>query len=342
MKIVIFDNIPTQYRDELFQSISDESEVTELDVYYNDQNEADRKEIHIDAKINRHFRRGILLSRSGRQIKHNIRLIFPPVSSIIRSNKIIVTGYNLPIYWLIALFSYIWKKKLIFFWEITSPRDNAIKILFLRALSSCASSILVPTLAAENYLNSIGISNTRIVHNGVKLRDYKHGAIDKRSCDFIFVNRLSKEKGIERLIEFLTELDRCGESHNIAIIGDGPKRPQLELACAKFTNIKVVLHGWLERDLTLDAIRDAKTLLSFSHFEAWGFSVTEALSLGCDVLATREVSSAAEYSRHFPNAVKILESDYDICEVLEWRRHSEQAPKEFFDVRKQTLEFLRQ
>lgn len=103
-----------------------------------------------------------------------------------------------------------------------------------------------------------------------------------RDLGFLFVGRLSQEKGIRVLIDVWKCLS--GAAGKLTVIGDGPLRSELQRGRPE----GVEFLGQLPRDGVLRHMRRARVLLIPSLcFEGFPLSIVEAFSFGVPVIASR-------------------------------------------------------
>jgi len=101
----------------------------------------------------------------------------------------------------------------------------------------------------------------------------------------LVVGRLSLEKGPLFLRDAWA---RLGTNIPLHIVGDGPLRQELQSAFARRNGHKIVFHGWLTREKTIEAIKRAKFLVFPSLcYEAFPNSIAEAYACGVPVIAPR-------------------------------------------------------
>lgn len=107
--------------------------------------------------------------------------------------------------------------------------------------------------------------------------------------NFVFVGRLSKEKGASLLIKAFSLYYSKSKYHfHLTIIGDGPESTSLQ-ELAKQLNIQAYIHfkGMLRGKTLVDELNDHQCLIMPSScYEAFGIVVLEALSCGCYVLGS--------------------------------------------------------
>ena len=96
----------------------------------------------------------------------------------------------------------------------------------------------------------------------------------------ITVSRLAPEKNISFLAGILREIpDAC-----LAVVGDGPHRPELE---RRFTGLNATFVGYLKGPQLAAAYASADAFVYASETETMGNVVLEAMACGCPVVAPR-------------------------------------------------------
>jgi glycosyltransferase involved in cell wall biosynthesis len=94
------------------------------------------------------------------------------------------------------------------------------------------------------------------------------------------VGRLSPEKQLERLAPILDAVPEA----RLALVGDGPARPELERL---FAGRRVSFLGFLKGEELASAFASADVFVMPSTTETLGFVVLEAMASGCPVVAAR-------------------------------------------------------
>lgn len=109
---------------------------------------------------------------------------------------------------------------------------------------------------------------------------------DQARSGFIYVGRLSVEKGVRTLVEAWREIDAP-----LTLIGDGPELPALRATAP--ANVTVV--GQRSREEVYDALsRTSAMVLPSECYENCPMTVLEAMALGTPVIASR-IGALAEY-----------------------------------------------
>lgn len=106
------------------------------------------------------------------------------------------------------------------------------------------------------------------------------GYSSNRKTHFLFVGRLSKEKGIEVLLDTFKNTD-----HQIKIIGTGPLEELVKDAAENYPNIDFL--GKQSLDSVIEHMKQCKALVFPSiWYEGMPMTILEAFSTGCPVIAS--------------------------------------------------------
>jgi len=100
---------------------------------------------------------------------------------------------------------------------------------------------------------------------------------------FLFVGRLSKNKGLENLLNAFAEVKKDGENFSLNIAGkpfDLSKKQVQEMVSAKDLNEKVKVLGMVSEKELLEFYSESEFFVSASEYEGFGISAVEAISAG--------------------------------------------------------------
>jgi glycosyltransferase involved in cell wall biosynthesis len=126
--------------------------------------------------------------------------------------------------------------------------------------------------------------NLKVIPNGIDTNKFKPM---KKENKILIVARLFENKGVQDVLDALKGMDLKG--WKIDIVGDGPYSNFLKKKCIAngLSNI-VEFHGWVENNSTQmkNLYGKAKIFISASWFENMSIVLLEALSAGCNVIAT--------------------------------------------------------
>lgn len=102
----------------------------------------------------------------------------------------------------------------------------------------------------------------------------------------VFVGRLTKQKGLNYLLEALALLRKEGLPLDLTVVGDGPERVALK-AQALALAVPTVFTGFVPPDQVAEHIAGKRVFVLPSIEEGLGLVVAEALGQGVPVVATR-------------------------------------------------------
>lgn len=143
----------------------------------------------------------------------------------------------------------------------------------------------------------LGVAPGRIVVKPNFVPD--RGVSFAKGEEFLFVGRLSPEKGMPVLLQAF-----AGTAHRLAIVGEGPLAPEVEAAVRGNPNLRLL--GALPGAQVLDLMRSAKALVFPSvWYEGMPMVILESFSAGTPVIASRlgtmaELVRDGEDGLHFP------------------------------------------
>lgn len=160
----------------------------------------------------------------------------------------------------------------------------------LRRIHALAHRNLCPSTHTKRELESHGIPDVGIWRGGVDTRLFspakrsvamrarlvEDGRIDGPLL--LYAGRVAPEKGLAHLRPVLERLPGCG----LAIVGDGPARPELERL---FAGTATRFVGFLRGEALASAFASADVFVMPSMTETLGFVVLEAMSSGLPVVA---------------------------------------------------------
>ena len=112
--------------------------------------------------------------------------------------------------------------------------------------------------------------------------------------ELCFVGRLEDEKGVQRILDGLKNINRSGFIKNIHMIGDGVKKEDYKKQIKKY-DLPVSLHGFLERDEVFKFYqRSHFLLLPSTASEGFPKVIAEGMNYGCIPIVSA-ISSIGQY-----------------------------------------------
>ena len=127
------------------------------------------------------------------------------------------------------------------------------------------------------------------IDNPVQMRKVKNN-LDINSNLFVYIGRVSEEKGIDVFCEAIRLLKSRNVNVSATIIGDGPLKRSLE---SKYTNINFA--GWKNKNEVYEILKKARALVlpSIWH-EGSPLVLVEALSAGVPCIISDSITVAGE------------------------------------------------
>jgi glycosyltransferase involved in cell wall biosynthesis len=113
------------------------------------------------------------------------------------------------------------------------------------------------------------------------------GGIDIENPRYIYVGRLSREKGLEDLLRAFRLVLASNQRAKLGIIGEGPLKQTLVSQVAELKiEGSVEFLGFKDLGAIGNLLQDSSALVLPSHSEPWGLVVNESLSYGCPVVVS--------------------------------------------------------
>ncbi len=159
----------------------------------------------------------------------------------------------------------------------------------------------------KNY--QVSLDRTCIINNAVELPVANISAEGNKTGvkKFITVARLSEEKGIDRILRAVAQLDF---PFKYTIIGEGGMRPSLEkLIPALGLDEKVSIPG--RSDQPFAEMKDPDLFLMGSHYEGFPNVLLEANALGIPVIAFNAPGGIGEVLMNYKNGI-LVDGDNEV------------------------------
>ena len=173
---------------------------------------------------------------------------------------------------------------------------------------------------SENILkDSFNNANFHRLYNPIEL-DNSNNKIDFENNEYyLYVGRISKEKGVDIFCEALTKLNKDG-----IVVGDGDERGYLQ---NKYSKIKFV--GWKNSTEVKSYMRNAKAMIFTSKwYETAGLTVLEAISCGLPVI----VASNTAATEFITNKEQVFENS-NVNNLIEIIKNNNIRKEEKLDLK---------
>lgn len=128
-----------------------------------------------------------------------------------------------------------------------------------------------------------------------------------KNKEFLFVGRVSKEKGCDIFCQAICECEIKG-----TVVGDGPELAYLK---KKYANTNITFAGWKSRNEVFEYMKKARALVFPSRwYETDGLSVREALAIGLPCIVSN--CCAAKDHIHSPEDGYVFSSFSNLKETI--------------------------
>lgn len=178
---------------------------------------------------------------------------------------------------------------------------------------------------SENILKSTLGKNAKVtrIYNPIYIDENIEQVDLLKNKYYLYVGRISKEKGVDLFCQAITELGYKG-----IVVGDGDEKSRLE---EKFPNIEFT--GWKNKDEVKQYMKGAKALIFPSRwYETAGLTILEAKSLGIPCLVSKN-SAGKEFVKEsecfdvnnindLKNKIKAITSDSNIADLRKYNTSS--------------------
>jgi glycosyltransferase involved in cell wall biosynthesis len=215
---------------------------------------------------------------------------------------VILPGYDRAEYWTMLLVCIFLRRKRAVFCDSTMadrPR-NAWRALAKRWFFARCDGFFCYGIRSKEYLMSYGVSESKIAfrcqaaalprtYSAANVLSY-YESNGKGCADeprFLYVGRLSAEKGLDDLLQAFCLLHKSYPKARLDLVGSGPLAEQLKSHVALLEmGAAISFLGSKSLDDISDLFLRCTASVLPSHSEPWGLVVNESLSYGCPVVVS--------------------------------------------------------
>jgi glycosyltransferase involved in cell wall biosynthesis len=230
-----------------------------------------------------------------------------------RSDLVVLPGYHRVEYWALLLLCILLRRKRAVFCDSTAQdreKDRwkeAAKAFFFRR----CEGIFCYGIRSKEYVAGYGVKEQRIfsdcqaaalplTYDAAAVRKhYESNARDPESpVKFLYVGRLSSEKGLYDLLEAFGRLREQIPGARLDIVGPGALADDLKRRARGLgVESAVVFLGTKSPDAIGRLLLESDAMVLPSYTEPWGLVVNEALSYGCPVVVSNICGCVPELVR---------------------------------------------
>lgn len=152
------------------------------------------------------------------------------------------------------------------------------------------SHILVAGLRQYNYAKMLGFSNQCVLNPSLSadVELFSTCSLDGKKeqypRQFIYIGRLSEEKGLKELIEVWKELYSEIPEWKLLLVGDGPMRMEIETLIKAIPS--VTLSSYQPQDRLVEMLENSGCFILPSRYEPWALVIHEAACAGLPIICT--------------------------------------------------------
>lgn len=121
---------------------------------------------------------------------------------------------------------------------------------------------------------------------------------------FCYVGRLEKPKGVERIIQAITELSDAQKKQikEVHLVGDGPDKTAF-MTLAENSGVPFIFHGFLSRKQVFQIYKESQVfLMPTTASEGFPKVIAEAMNFGC-IPVVSNISAIGQYVKHMDTGI---------------------------------------
>lgn len=183
----------------------------------------------------------------------------------------------------------VWGDYWLQYMGVTGPVGKVVE----RTIGGIPHNPVTPSELTATRLAAIGPAreDIEVIPNGIDLKAVRNIPPAPEGFDVLYAGRLIDDKNVDLL---LRAFDRASEESTLGIIGDGPKREELEgMAASIGCSDRVTFLGFLNSyDDVIAHMRGAPVFVSPSIREGFGMTLLEAMAADCTVITVNHPYSA--------------------------------------------------
>lgn len=215
---------------------------------------------------------------------------------------VIMPGYDRAEYWTMLLICILLRRKRAVFCDSTTADrpKTAWRELAKRWFFGWCNGFFCYGIRSKEYLMSYGVSESKIAlrcqaaalprgYSAAKVLSRYESNWESRADEphFIYVGRLSAEKGLDDLLQAFHKLYATYPKARLDLVGWGSLAEQLQRRAAQLGMAEAISFlGVKSLDDISELFLKGTALVLPSHSEPWGLVVNESLSYGCPVVVS--------------------------------------------------------
>ncbi|MFU0865345.1 glycosyltransferase [Kluyvera ascorbata] len=236
----------------------------------------------------------ITLNEGAFEKRNKIKSFFKVIGVLqsLKYKKVIVGGWDLIEFWAPLLINKKSKNMVAVESTIHEYKSSWLKDFMKKFFISRVSCTFCSGKPHVELIRHLGFTGDVKVTKGVGLINHNRPESIQRnfndgfSGSFVYVGRLSPEKGLVFLLDFF----KNHPEYNITICGDGPLYDYIN----KNKTENVILKGYLDNKEVISEIQKADVFILPSYSEPWGLVVEESIAAGVPVICSTAVGCSSD------------------------------------------------
>ncbi|TMN78119.1 MULTISPECIES: glycosyltransferase [unclassified Pseudoalteromonas] len=281
---VIVTHLPAFYKVNLYNEIGKDSKIFVIFI----AGETNEKRFSNFSKINKVNFDYTVINSGSFQKRCKFKSLIDVVKLLfsINYNKIIVSGWDLPEFWITVLLSKYNKNCLALESTVLESNTNGIRGVVKKLFLSRVSTVFASGALHVQLLNKLACSSSIKVTRGVGVINKSTPNINHKSYNsqFIFIGRLVEVKNLELLISVFNQLPNS----SLTIVGEG----ELESTLREKSNDNINFLHSIDNNKLNCLFNKYDFLILPSLAEPWGLVVEEALYFGLPVIVSKQCGSS--------------------------------------------------
>ncbi len=165
-------------------------------------------------------------------------------------------------------------------------------VLYYRPIiNNFVDSVICDGIQDWNFCKRMNIKNIHLIENGIDYKKYASIKREPKEGEYLYFGRIDKNKGIDKLLSILKELN--DSQYHLNIVGNGKndvvdslKNMAKELEIDK----RVTWHGFVDEQTLFSFLAKSHICFFPSSYEGFGFTFVEAMAAGCVCIGQNNTS----------------------------------------------------
>lgn len=288
MKLTVATNIPTPYRNPVYDRIADKLG-DDFTVVYCAEKEANRSWDIADCRHNQIFLKENYMERSNTSFVHNN----PDIWKVLRdlNSDLVITNGFYPTQLYAWMYTVRHRKKhgiLLDGWKYTESELSLAHKVARKTVFQTTAVFIGPGKKTAELYKSYGAKDEQIFQSHLCANDLLFNKVkpfEEREYDVMFAGQFHERKLPFFFIDVVKEMKKSLPAIKVLLIGGGPLQQEM-LDQLKAANIDYHYPGFVQPQFVAEYFGNSKLFLFTTKLDPWGVVANEALASGAPVITT--------------------------------------------------------